>query len=58
MKLLIILPLLLTGCTHFSYEAEDLYICLKKKSFISEICSRDICYEYDECDRLVRTYKK
>lgn len=59
MKIVILLiPLFLIGCAHFSYENDDLVICLKKKSFISEICSKTTCYEYDGCDRLIRTYEK
>lgn len=59
MKSIILLTsLFLTGCAYFNYDNDDLVICLKKKSFVSEICMGNTCYEYDGCDRLIRTYEK
>jgi len=59
MKFLVLLSfLVISGCAHFSYETEDLIICLKKDSYIKEFCMNGVCEQLDECGRIVRTYEK
>lgn len=55
---LLIISYFLVGCAHFSYENEDLLICLKKDSYIKEFCMAGYCEELDDCGRVVRTWKK
>lgn len=55
---LLIITSFLTSCAYFKYNTEDLVICQRKHSYISEFCTKSTCYVYDECDRLIRTYKK
>ncbi len=56
--IIFIVPLFLVGCAHFSYESEDLLICLKKDSYVKEFCTLNYCEELDACGRVVRTWKK
>jgi len=55
---LLIIVYFLVGCAHFSYENEDLVICLKKESYIKEFCWNGVCEKLDACGRVIYTYEK